>query len=793
MNSREYSDITDLARKNFDNNEVIRARFNNSFEGLKNDLDLPDKLSATIDLATGTGKSYVMVALALIMLASKKVKRVLILVPSLTIESELTNKFREILSNDQLIKTLGSTFVVPELLNGDSTLIENSIAIENRDAIYKSQKDKNSIIDSLKNNGDKTLVLNDECHHVYYSDKNEWKKFITDENHYGINFKYVIGLTGTPYKSRTKTGSANEYFSDVIYRYSLRDAIEQGFVKNVEYISKENIPRDNNDRWQVILNSHNQIARKLISTLGEKPITIVITATIARSDSQAKNFKKFLKTSRNLTDAQVDDIVLSVHSKPSAAGDRLKLKEVDRSHNSVEFIFSVSMLTEGWDVKRVFQIVPDEERAFNSKLLVAQVLGRGLRIPNKWNNQWGIPTVTVFNHEKWATNVQSLVEDILEIRKTITTRINPNSDFNFTLINIKYKSEAYITENMKLGSYNIWESGVKLPTDTKMGKSTIETMNFSKKVQRTNEIQYMHESIDVQTLAETLHNRFDDLDDLNFANEYKNLWTVDKIQKMIESSLRASGNEVITKKIKNAFLSSMNTIFRNGSKSVTYTTVPDDFFEVATTNVANETSDLASFHKNRTLFYSSKFGESITDDASKSSFQDLKDTSQGYKQVVIENKYNFKSPQFAISVVGNPETEFIHYLVQPTVAAAIDSFIKSPDMNFYKFDYVWQKGSHQKTGNFNPDWFVKQGNLFIVVETKDDSQVLDPDLENIGKNKAAIEHFRLLNKHLKEIESETRYKFVFLTPKNYSLFFDKLKNGEIEKFISELDVKLDQK
>ena len=44
----------------------------------------------------------------------------------------------------------------------------------------------------------------------------------------------------------------------------------------------------------------------------------------------------------------------------------------------------VSMLTEGWDVQNVFQIVPHEERAFNSKLLIAQVLGRGLRVPDAY-------------------------------------------------------------------------------------------------------------------------------------------------------------------------------------------------------------------------------------------------------------------------------------------------------------------------------------------------------------------------------------------------------------------------
>ena len=57
---------------------------------------------------------------------------------------------------------------------------------------------------------------------------------------------------------------------------------------------------------------------------------------------------------------------------------------MDEKDNPVEWITSVSMLTEGWDVKNVFQIVPHEERAFNSKLLIAQVLGRGLRIPEEY-------------------------------------------------------------------------------------------------------------------------------------------------------------------------------------------------------------------------------------------------------------------------------------------------------------------------------------------------------------------------------------------------------------------------
>lgn len=792
MNSGEYNSLEDLAKENFHSNEIIRSRWNENFDAMRKDLSLPDKLSATLDLATGTGKSYVMAALALIMLASKKVDRVLVLVPSLTIEKELTEKFKNLLSNDQLIKSLGNEFVTPELLNGDSTIVRNSIAIENRDAIYSAQAQRNSIVDSLKENGNTTLVLNDEVHHVYYSESNEWKKFIADDRNNGIDFKYVIGLTGTAYKSYTKTGLSNEYFSDVIFRYSLREAIEQRFIKNIEYVSKEDMPADKNERWQVILNSHNRIASTLENTLKQKPITIIVTGSTRRSDSQAESFKEFLKKQRHISDHEVNEIVLSVHSKPSAAMDRLKLANVDKPENPVEFIFSVSMLTEGWDVKRVFQIVPDEERAFNSKLLVAQVLGRGLRIPDGWKSEWGDPVVTVFNHEKWAANVRSLVEEILELRKTITIAVNRDSSYNFNLTNIEYSSEATTKGKMKVGPYNLWENGVKLPTAAENAKSTINMTNINAGNTRTVSIGFKHEIIDIDILAEDLFKRFSDLEDKNYANKYKNLWPVNRIKKMIQRSLDESGNKVITKSIRGIFLSSLGPIFRDGATSVAYTTLPDEFVQVSTQRLPKETSELQSFSRNRTLFYTDDFENYLDDDLSKVTFHELSDTTAGYKQFRIPNKYNFKTPQWAITVVGNPETEFIKNLIRPEVSKSIDSFIKSSDMNFYQFEYSWQKGTHNQTGRFNPDWFIKQGDLRIVVETKDDTQINNPDLENIGKNKAALLHFDLLNQHFSKTNSTERYKFIFLTPKDYELFFDKLINQEIENYTSQLDYVLDK-
>lgn len=791
LNSGEYQNIKALAKENFEKNEVIRARWNNDFSIMEDDLDLADKLSATLDLATGTGKSYVMFAIALVMLATKKVSRVLVLVPSITIESELTQKFKDLLGNQQLLKTLGDDFIPPQILNGDSTLVENSIAIENRNAVYKAQSTRNSIVDSLKGNGEKTLVLNDEVHHVYYSESNEWKNFIEDERNNGINFKYVIGVTGTAYKGKNK--NENNYFSNVIYRFSLRDAIEQGFVKDIEYISKEDIPNDKDERWQVILNSHHQIASQMPVELGIKPITIIVTSKQNLADSKAKAFKKFLKAQRNLTDSEVDDIVLSVHSGQKAAVDRMKLSKVNDKGNPVEFIFSVSMLTEGWDVKRVFQIVPDDERAFNSKLLIAQVLGRGLRVPEGWDTaKWGTPTVTVFNHEKWSTNVETLVNEVLEIRRKLTLSVNQDSDYNFCLTNVEYSKEMDAKSFPKMGTYELWESGVNLPTDDKTGKSNITLTDIKSGTDRQFQTTYEHEQVSVQEMANILYSRFEDLEDREYVSEYQNLWPVSKIQNMIEESLEKSGNTHITKSLKNRFLSSMNVIFRDESKVVTYDIEPKEYFEVSTKTLPKNTSDISGFKVSKVLFYSSDLKENLLNDrASLDTFKELTDTSNGYKYKYINNKYDFKTPQFGIVTTGNPEKEFLDRLTTNTeVVKNIDSFIKSDDMNFYSIDYSWQKGSHHKNGQFNPDWFIKQGDNIIAVEIKDDSQISDPDAENIGKNKAATKHFELLNKYSLTNDNPIRYKFTFLTPKDFDIFFKKLTEKDVMNYKSQLDVKL---
>jgi type III restriction enzyme len=326
-------------------------------------LQLPDQLSCSIDQATGTGKSYVLYGLTAILLSEGTVDRVLVLCPSNTIEAGLLGKFRELTSNSDLRDLLPAEAKIraPKIINASETIVDGSICVENYHAILETVK--SSIRDSLQGRGARVAVLNDEAHHVANASGTQakkWKEFLLNPE-YG--FRIVVGVSGTCYVG-------DDYFADVINRYSLRQAIEERFVKKVEYVAE--MPQTNSpeEKWQLIYNRH-QAWKKTLKQRGIRPLTIFVTRDIRGCEQVAEELKEFLVERERLSPEQADDKVLPVSSSSKHQVNVARLKLVDKAASKVEWIVSVSMLSEGWDVKNVFQIVPHEERAFNSKLLIA--------------------------------------------------------------------------------------------------------------------------------------------------------------------------------------------------------------------------------------------------------------------------------------------------------------------------------------------------------------------------------------------------------------------------------------
>jgi type III restriction enzyme len=73
---------------------------------------------------------------------------------------------------------------------------------------------------------------------------------------------------------------------------------------------------------------------------------------------------------------------------------------VENPDNPVEIVIHVNMHKEGWDVTNLYTIVP--LRAANSRTLVEQSIGRGLRLPyGKRTGVAAVDRLTIVSHERF--------------------------------------------------------------------------------------------------------------------------------------------------------------------------------------------------------------------------------------------------------------------------------------------------------------------------------------------------------------------------------------------------------
>ncbi len=179
------------------------------------------------------------------------------------------------------------------------------------------------------------LVLGDEIHHAYshlkYADdrlvldgdvnpegrqnpaKEErlWMKFLRENP----KITRHIGFTGTPYNQ-------NEYFVDIIYNFSIKDAQEGRFIKeinnHVRTTTDEGDDRLTLDqRFQIVLKNHLEnrekicLSRKKTEKRRVKPITLFICPSQNNASTRSEEFIQFLvKTEKDGQAAPEPDSLL---------------------------------------------------------------------------------------------------------------------------------------------------------------------------------------------------------------------------------------------------------------------------------------------------------------------------------------------------------------------------------------------------------------------------------------------------------------------------------------------------
>ena len=310
-----YKSISELGRENYKQKLQIQQRFGTE-ENFLHQLPLPDRLSGVVHMATGTGKSYLIFATAWLSLVMGLAKRVLVLGPASTIiEQGLSEKFKDLMSRKAFSDKLPAKYrgKAINLLTDNDPIEDDSIVIENINAVYTF----GGITDTLFKNTDEVLVLGDEIHHAYshlkYADnrlvldreegpegkKSEarderlWMKFLRENT----KITRHIGFTGTPYNQ-------DEYFADIIFNYSIKDATEEKYIKKINSIIRTETDEGDDrltidQRFEMVLKNHLENREKYAykTRSGKrivKPITIFICPNIKNAQRRYNEFVTFL-------------------------------------------------------------------------------------------------------------------------------------------------------------------------------------------------------------------------------------------------------------------------------------------------------------------------------------------------------------------------------------------------------------------------------------------------------------------------------------------------------------------
>jgi type III restriction enzyme len=699
--------------------------------------------------------------------------------------------------------------------------------------------DNNAIGDTLFSQTDEVLVLSDEVHNAYSHlsfsgnaciieeggrgenrDERLWMKFLREEP----KIKRHIGFTGTPYNQ-------DEYFADVIYNYSINDAIEEKCIKNINPIIHTKIEGEKEtisqlQKFEQILITHDEnkenYSYKLNGNSRLKPITIFINPTCARAKANTQEFIKalceYLKNTRSeyrdLSIPQLDSIarekVICVISKPTDDDYQEKLEQIEELNpekpgGKVEFIFAVNKLSEGWDVDNVYQIVPMEERVFKSKLLISQVLGRGLRLPRKVPNsliQARYPVVTVTNHEKFAEHIKELLFAVTECETRFISRILKNDirrEYNFELLNLEYLSGEKI-EDAPVLKQDLRDRTLILTPHSEKLKLTVDYLLDQKIFNLSKEFYTLDE------IASKISDRFKNHQFENKYFDFGNSVIIDKlpgfddIKKVIEFAMKNSGfkDDKLSKNNSKKIDLFFNQFLPQGTKKIKKINIDGNFKEVKTENMDASSVRSGELDKYTSIFISEDYQQELeeenkfvidylgkrfkkrpTDQLTLDYF--IPQEKSDYFRQLIKDKPLFvvntsvlKTPQNLVILSHEPERLFVFNLIKN--AKYITSWIKSRDMGFYSIDYEFFKGGKDRTRrSFNPDFFIKinlEGYIDRLISNNpeinltDLHQLQDKGINNIiraveiksdedqeevtrAKEKWGKDHFKRLNEKLR--------------------------------------------
>jgi type III restriction enzyme len=392
-------------------------------------------------LATGVGKTRLMGAFITYLHLEYGIKNFFVLAPNLTIYTKLIEDFANPAHPKYVFKGIAE-FVQnrPRIINGDNyqefsgnELFDTvNINVFNISKMHSETRGgKAPRIKRLSEylgesyftylaGLDDLVILMDESHH-YRADRG---MSVINE----LDPILGLELTATP---QTQSGTRYTKFKNVVYEYSLANAIADGFVKKPAVATRKDFDPNQYsvadlDRLKLLdgLRIHENTKAELAiyakdSAVKEvKPFVLVV----AVETSHAAQLKEIIQGD-DFFNGYYKNKVMDIHSNQSGSEkdeNIALLLSLEDPNNRIEVVIHVNMLKEGWDVTNLYTIIPLRSSA--SRTLTEQTLGRGLRLPyGKHTGNDFVDTLTIVQHDKFQDIVDEAnkPDSIIQVRNII--------------------------------------------------------------------------------------------------------------------------------------------------------------------------------------------------------------------------------------------------------------------------------------------------------------------------------------------------------------------------------------
>ena len=262
------------------------------------------------------------------------------------------------------------------------------------------------------------MVINDEAHHTHDEDS-AWNRTIRSlrERNGSAVFMAQLDFSATP---RFNDGTL---FPWVIYNYPLRQAIEDGIVKQPIRGELHNATEPQSDDVAVRYGAYITAAvqrwreyRDQLEPFGKKPVLFVMMENTREAEAVAAHLQEIHRQDFGGDRLQVihtnNDGEFS--TAQSRVGDldeaRRIVKNIDAVDSTINAVISVMMLREGWDVRNVTVVLGLRPYTATANILPEQAIGRGLRLmfPGESGYQ---ERVDIIGTEKFMEFVANLDDD----------------------------------------------------------------------------------------------------------------------------------------------------------------------------------------------------------------------------------------------------------------------------------------------------------------------------------------------------------------------------------------------